>query len=425
MLHNLINNLLNITSILAIFFAFYFSFKLKFSHILGIKELFKKKHNTNEASIMSFPIFASILGGNLGTGNIAGTAIALSMGGMGSLSWMIIICMMTSVIRYISTFIGIKTRIHKDNSYHGGPMYYIKSPQLKIIYSISLILGAITIGNITQSNSLSLPILSMGISPILYSGAMMIFVYFVLNGNIKRFVNLSSKMVPWMSFVYLLMCFIVIIKNYHMIIPAIDACISGMFTNNSLLGGTFGNIINVAMSRAIFATDTGLGLESIMHSKVSHKTSNKLARQQGLISVISPFIVSLICLVTGFTIYTSGIFHSPFKNLESTNLCFKAFEIGLNWNLASYLLTAILLLFAFTTMLTWVFCGEASIVYLMRNNSKFINFAKKLWHVIFILFIPLGAFMDVQTVWYVADFIVIIMLLSNLISLYFDHRKSI
>ena len=207
----------------------YFSHKVRFAHISNLYKAFsflKNSHSgNNNKSISSIVALSTILGGNLGTGNISGVAVALTSGGPGSLFWMSVIILITSVIKYVSCLLGIKYRVkNKNGQYVGGPMYYINkgtsSPRLAALFAISLILSAITVGNLIQVNSLTLPTINSSIPPILYGITIAIIVLLVTLGGMHWFAEVVTKIVPFMATIYLGSCIYILISNYNFIGPA-------------------------------------------------------------------------------------------------------------------------------------------------------------------------------------------------------------
>lgn len=406
------------------------SFGIKWLHIrrlpLAVKLLFVISEEKSKKNISSFAAFAAILGGNLGVGNISGTAIALSTGGPGAILWMGIIILIASVLKYISCYLGIEYRELVNKRFVGGPMYFmqnaLKAQKLAVIFAIATIFGSLTIGNLIQVNSLSLPMQYLDL-PEIYGGIFIaIILGLVIIGSARVFANVVSSVVPFMAFSYISLCLYILFLKKAEIIPAINLIFnSGLFLHNihSLQGGIAGylvlqalTIVQVGASRAILATDIGLGLEAMLHANVKQEEGHLLPLniEQGLISVISPFIVLLVCFITALVLITTGVWNS---GLESTNMCFTAFTATLGTNLAGYFLMMVLFCFAFTTILTWHFCSSRAIEYLTNYNHRVL----KIWNIIFISIIPLGAITQVKLAWQLADTAVSIMLLLNLLAI--------
>jgi AGCS family alanine or glycine:cation symporter len=406
------------------------SFKLRWVHIINlttaIKLLFQSSDVKSRKNMSSFAAFSAILGGNLGVGNISGTAIALSTGGPGSIFWMAVIILLTSIIKYVSCFLGLEYRIKRNNRFIGGPMHFMReglnSKALPILFCIATILSAITGGNFIQVNSLTLPMEeNFGISPI-YGGFFISFIVaLVILAGLKGFAHIVSNVVPFMATSYILLCLYILIVNSSKIIPAFSLIFSSIFASNNLHGAFVGfawmqffSVVQVGASRAIFATDIGVGLEAILHSNVKQKKGHilPLSVEQGLISVLSPFIVLIVCFITALVLIVTNVWAS---GLDSTNMCFEAFKIGIGSNLAGYFLMIVLFCFAFTTILTWVFCADRSVEYLTNYNSRIL----KIWRVFFIFIMPLGSVLNVYLAWKFADFAYSLSVTTNLIAIVF------
>lgn len=405
----------------------YFSHKLRCVHLSSLYNslllLTKPTKSTDNKNISSFLALSTILGGNLGTGNISGVAVAITTGGPGSLLWMSVIILVTSIIKYVSCFLGIKYRVKNKNGYYcGGPMYYLKngasSPILAILFALSLIFSAITVGNLVQVNSLTLPILEHSfIHPFFYGCAIAVIVLLVTLGGLQWFTSVITKLVPLMATLYLLACAYILITHHNDLVSAISLIFDSAFTIPTVSGGVMGygvlhflSGVKVGFSRGIFATDIGLGLEAIVHSSVQNQSNDdKFAMEQSIISVLSPFIVMLVCIITGLVLIVTGVWNNP--NLESTNMCFAAFNAGIpDAKVSGYIMLVILFCFAFTTILTWMFCGNKAIEYIFPNNKH----AMLAWKVFFILLLPIGSITQVGQLWKMADVAISLMLILNI-----------
>ncbi len=411
---------------IVVFTGIYFSCKLNFIHFTGLLKVFRlffvNKASTGTKNISSFTALSTILGGNLGTGNISGVAVAMATGGPGTLFWMFVVILIISVLKYISCILGIKYRM-KDmyDNYHGGPMYYMKyglcSPVLATFFAFALLISAFTVGNLVQVNSLVLPLHNSAWPPIFYGIAIAVIVFVVTIGGVKWFAETITKVVPAMSLIYLGSCFYILVTHYESIIPSFSLIFTSAFDASSVSGGVFGygvlhilSIVKVGFIRGVFATDIGLGLESIVHSNVYNNGNQAdFARGQATLSVLSPFVVMLVCLITGLVLLVTGVWNN--SGLESTNMCFAAFNVGIPYaNLASYVLLIVLFCFAFTTILTWLFCANQAIEYL-ASGRRYIMYV---WQAAFILLLPVGAVAKVGFLWSLADVAIALMLILNL-----------
>lgn len=412
-----------------------FCFKMRFFHIrktfATAKSLFSPQKGTDK-SISSFTAVATVLGGNLGTGNISGMAVALTTGGAGSIFWMCVVILLTSIIKYLTCFLGVQHReIGKDGTYVGGPMVYIEHAKIKkgfkktlsYLYATGVIVGAVTIGNFVQVNSIVMTITHTTFPPLLLGLFIAILVYGVLSGGLKRFGEIVSKIVPAMAIFYLTSCLYILFTFSDQIIPAFGHIIEDAFSPKALIGGSAGfaiyKAIEVGFARGIMATDTGLGLEGIVHASVNQGalSKNQLSVQQGLLAALSPLIVMIICVVTTLVLIVTGAY--KVESLQSTQVCRHAFDIGFFNGAGSIILGITLFFFAFTTILTWAFCGKKAFLYLTKGRLS------NAWVPLFVLCLPFGAILNVKSLWVFADYAVPIMLLPNLFAIILLGKKAI
>jgi Na+/alanine symporter len=409
------------TVLLVLIAGVYLSVKLKWLQIFRLPYAFSllgAKRGENKFS--SIAALFTILGGNLGVGNISGTAIALKTGGPGFILWMIIIIVITSVIKYVTCYLSIKNREKKNKRFIGGPITYMadafNSRKATIIFLVIMMLASITVGNLVQVNSLSIP-LDMIDVPVIIGGITMAAIFFIVTVlSLKKIKIVISAMIPIMTISYLALCGIILFKFSENIFPSLKLITSNFFTANSFNSGlSLGlilevlTIIQVGTLRGIFATDIGLGLEGIVHSSIiPKKNNNKFIIEQSLITIISPFIVAFIAFITTMVLLITD---SWVTDLESTNMCIFAFKKAMNWPYIGYLIMAIMFCFAFTTIFTWFFCSKQTIRYVSMSDKY-----TKIWIVIFTMIIPLGSIGKIQLLWDVADISIAALLFINILA---------
>jgi AGCS family alanine or glycine:cation symporter len=396
----------------------YLSIKLRFiqvTHLIEAVRMLSRRGTKGEFS--SFAALSAILGGNLGTGNISGVAVALLTGGPGAIFWMWIMAILASVTKYVGCFLGVHfQRQNARGEWVGGPMYYLaeglNAKKLALLYCFFTVTSAFTVGNLAQVHALAIPLHEVNIHPLFLSLPLAILVGGVLFGSLRFFSKLVSGLVPLMAFLYLATCFYVLFAFRHNIIPSLEAILANAFGFDSALGGLFGFSvlagIRAGFDRGLFATDCGLGLAPIVHASVHDKSTafdNRV--KQGLISIISPLIVMLVCTTTALVLLSTGAFAK--SNLLSTAMCMEAFRIGFASAWAGQIVSVTLFFFAFTTILTWSFCAERAVEFAL--GERFLTPFK----ILFILVIPLGAFMHDAFVWHIADLSINFMFLINMI----------
>ncbi len=401
--------------------GFYFSWRLRwvqFSHLKSALSLITPKKK--EGGISSFGAVAAVLGGNLGTGNVAGVAVALTMGGPGALFWMWVMAFLTASLKFAECFLGVSYRTkNSKGEYVGGPMYYlaqgINKPLIAKAFALFTIFAALTGGTLVQVNSMSLPLKEAGYNPLIMGGVMAIIVAATVLGGMKRFVLVVTSIVPVMAVAYIGACLYVIVGHASQVPDAFGLIVRSAFGLEPVVGGFAGcaafQAMRTGFDRALFATESGLGLASILHAPVTSPTKefpNPVA--QGIISIFSPVIVVVVTSLTGLVLLVTNVWQDT--NLLSTNQCTQAFCVGLNWEGASYFLMITLFFFAFTTTIAWAFCADRAVEFLFGEKGV------RPFQWILIAVVPFGAILSVSFVWWLMDVCLNIMLLLNLVGLF-------
>ena len=339
-------------------------------------------------------------------------AVALATGGPGALIWMWLMAFFGATIQYASCVLGVKYREkNQDGEYEGGPMYYLRRglglKKLSIIFSFVTLVSALTVGNFAQINSIVLPLGAMGIDPLFCGIVMMVIVAAVTLGGIKRLALVASSVVPVMAVVYLLAALVVLGMNYQLIGPAFVKMICAAFDVNALVGGTLGfgfvKALTIGFERGIFATDAGTGIVPILQA--SARTKHPV--EDGIVTLVAPFIVMLMCTTTGLILIVTGAFEQP--GLQSTNMVTYAFSQVLGANLGKFVVVTALSLFAYTTVIAWGCCGEKAAAFLWGKRSA------KWFQYVYLALIPIGAIAHVDLVWVLADISISLMLTTNLV----------
>lgn len=397
--------------------GFYFSVQLRWVFLTKFRHaIFILLKSTNAKGRMnSFAAVASVLGGNLGVGNIAGIAVALKTGGPGSLFWLWVMALLGAALKFVSCSLGILFKqSDKEVSYHGGPMYYwhlgLKSKLFARFFCIATILSALSVGNLSQVYSFAQSVPE--VPPLFIGVGMMVLIAVILYGGLKRFSIVSSILVPAMAIIYIVPCIWVLVTHIEFIPEALEAIVKEAFFPSAAISGAVGfaviHIMQVGFNRGLFATDAGAGLEAIIHSSVSSPRKDyAFAFSQGLISAIAPLVVAVLCTCTGLVLIVSGVMD---YDLQGAALCIAAFKKATGWDNISYVLSFVIFCFSITTILTWSFCYERVCYYLKPSYSKILR-------IFFIVMIPIGSIMSCDMVWKLGDIAFNIMLVINLIAL--------
>ena len=389
------------------------------------------KLSSSNSGLSSCSAILAVLGGNLGTGNISGIAVALTTGGPGAVLWICVAIILASSLKFSGCFIGVfhSTKNKKGLSV-GGPMYYFSRAfsgkfvpiLLKIFYVVSISLGALTIGNFAQVNSVAISLDSVEFEPLVIGIIMCICTLVVVVGEVKGFSKVVVNIVPLMAFVYVGSCIYILFDYREFILPSFQMIFSSSMGADSIGGAALGfttwSVVKTGVFRGIFASDSGLGLESILHANVpKHDKEDplKFAVNQGLLSVLSSIIVSIVCLFTALVLLSTGVWES---GLSSTAMCFEAFQRAFPGFSGGYIVTFTLFFFAFTTVIAWNFCAECAIGSVTENKTVLLC-----WRVFFVAIVPLGAVSSPDFVWYISDMVIPFMLLPNVIALLFLYRE--
>ncbi|MGB7818179.1 MAG: alanine/glycine:cation symporter family protein [Ornithinibacter sp.] len=397
---------------------------------LAINLVRGKYSDPNDAGEVShFQALATAVSGTVGLGNIAGVAIAISLGGPGATFWMILAGLLGMATKMAECMMGVKyRREHADGTVSGGPMYYLRDglaergmgglgKVLAVFFSIFMIGGAIGGGNMFQSNQATAQIVAVtgGEGSFLADNSWIIGIIFaaaagaVIIGGIKSIAKVTEKIVPFMAVVYITACIIVLLWNFTAIPEAIGSIFTGAFTPEGVAGGAIGALI-VGFQRAAFSNEAGLGSASVAHSAV--KTREPAT--EGFVAMLEPFIDTVvICTMTALTIVITGAYQNPdASELGGVALTSNAFETVLPW--FPNVLAFAVVLFAFSTMISWSYYGMKATGYLFGDNVV----AENVFKVIFLIFTVIGSAAALGPVINFSDSMIFLMSIPNLIGLY-------
>lgn len=415
--------------------AVFFTVRMKFINIRGFKhaiELVQGKFDNpdDEGEVSHFQALTTALSGTVGLGNIASVAIAISIGGPGATFWMIIAGLLGMSLKFTEVTLGVKYRsIDKDGVVSGGPMYYLSKglknksigrfnlgnlgKVLAIMFSVLVIAASFGGGNMFQANQAFEQIITlvpaMENYGALFGFFMAIIVGVVILGGIKGIAKVTEKVVPFMALIYVLSSAVIIAINISDIGTVFSMIIGGAFAPAALKGGVIGVLV-AGFQRAAFSNEAGVGSASIAHSAV--KTNKPVS--EGIVALLEPFIDTVvICTMTALVIIFTG-FHNPelANGLNGVQLTSKAFESVYSW--FPYVLAVAIVLFAFSTMISWSYYGLKGFEYLF-GESKVI---KNIYFVVFLGFIIVGASSTLTAVIDFSDMMILSMAFPNLIGLY-------
>ncbi len=400
--------------------GFFLQVGLKFMPIIrlgmGFSLLWKGREGSGEGQISPFNALMTSLSATIGTGNIAGVATAVFLGGPGALFWMWMTALVGMATKYAEAVLAVKYR-ERDalGNYVGGPMYYIKNGLGRRWYWLAPLFagfGAIAgfgIGNTVQANSVAdVMDTTFGLPPLLTGLILMTLTGAVILGGITRIASVAGKLVPLMAVLYILAGLIVLLLNIGSLGTAFGLVFTHAFTPTAAEGGFAGAAVWAAIrfgvARGVFSNEAGLGSAPIAHAAA--ETRGPVT--QGLVAMLGTFIDTIIvCTITGLAIIASGAWTSGESGAGLTSLAFEQTLPGLG----NYIIAAALSVFAFTTILGWSFYGEKCVEFFFGVKSL-LPF-RLLWCIA----VPLGAMADLGFVWLLADTLNALMAVPNLIAL--------
>jgi len=382
----------------------------------GFRMLWRGRHATAEGDITPFSALMTSLSATVGTGNIAGVATAIAMGGPGAVFWMWCTALVGMATKYAEAVLAVKYRETDEEGNHvGGPMYYIKNglgkgwAWLGGAFAVSGTFAGFGIGNMVQANSVADALNSNFDVGLLWVGiALAVLVALVLFGGIRRIAHVASVLVPFMAVAYLGGGLVVLALNADAVPAALGLIVGSAFTGTAAAGGFAGAAVAVAIqwgvARGIFSNEAGLGSAPMAHAAA--RTDNPV--RQGTVAMLGTFIDTIvICTITGLVIVVSGQWTSGETGAALSSAAFGHALPGVG----NYIVTFGLVIFAFTTILGWSVYGERCVEYLLGVHA--------IWpfRLLWVLAIPVGATLKLDFVWLLADTLNALMAIPNLIAL--------
>ncbi len=418
--------------------ALFFTIYLGFLNIRGFThaiDLVRGRYSDpNDAGEVShFQALATAVSGTVGLGNIAGVAVAIAVGGPGATFWMAFAGFLGMSSKMAECTLGVKFRNENaDGSVSGGPMYYLSKGlreqgkpglgrTLAVLFAIFAIGGALGGGNMFQANQATQQIINVTggeTSPLadlrwLVGLVFAIAVGAVIIGGIKSIARVTEKLVPAMAIIYVTACLAVIIGNITVVPAAFVEIFEGAFSPDAALGGVLGVLI-VGFQRAAFSNEAGIGSAAIAHSAVRTKEP----ATEGHVALLEPFIDTIvICTMTALTIVISGAWSDPdAAELGGVSLTSRAFESVLPW--FPTVLAVAVVLFAFSTMISWSYYGMKATRYLAGDSAA----AENVFKVVFCVFVVIGAALALGPVIGISDSMIFLMAIPNVLGLYLLAR---
>ncbi len=413
-----------------VFGGIFFTLRMKFLNFTAVKhaiDLVRGKFDSpdDDGEVTHFQALTTALSATVGLGNIAGVAVAVSLGGAGATFWMILAGLLGMTLKFAECTLGVKYReIDADGQVYGGPMHYLSTALAKrgtswgvlgkalaVMFAIMCIGGSFGGGNMFQSNQAFAQV-SQDLTFLQGYGAwfgvgMAALVGLVIIGGIKSIAKVTDKIVPFMVSVYVIFALIIIFMNFGNVGPAFAAIIDGAFSPDAMKGGIIGVLI-VGFQRAAFSNEAGVGSASIAHSAA--KTNEPVS--EGIVALLEPFIDTVVvCTMTALVIIFTGYHENAPADMNGTQITSAAFSQYFSW--FRYVLSLAIVLFAFSTMISWSYYGLKAWAFLF-GHSKAADYTYK---GLFLVFTVIGAATGLGAVLDFSDMMILGMAFPNVIGL--------
>jgi AGCS family alanine or glycine:cation symporter len=399
-----------------------------------------------EGEVSHFQALATAVSGTVGLGNIAGVAVAIAMGGPGATFWMIVVGLLGMSSKFVECTLGVKYRdVDANGVVYGGPMYYLSrglkergfttiGKVLSIVFAILVVGASFGGGNAFQSNQAAVQLstmlnLSGGSTGVIIGIVLAVLVGIVIIGGIKKIASVTEKIVPFMAGIYVLASLVIIFANIEYIGTAFVLIFEGAFTPMAGLGGLVGVII-VGFQRAAFSNEAGAGSAAIAHSAVK----TKYPASEGVVALLEPFIDTVvICTMTALVIIFFNLDAGAFDygnaigstvklnatgdligGVDLTSMAYDSVIPGFR-----YVLTIAIVLFAFSTMISWSYYGLQGWKFLFGRGKA----ADTAYKILFLLFVVIGAAATLDAVIKFSDAMILALVFPNMIGLLFLFPK--
>lgn len=400
-----------ITTFFIMYVGLYYTFHLKFPQfrIINIIKSFKK--NKEEKS-NTFKLLNLTLAGKIGVGSISGIALCIWVGGISSLFYLWLSAIFLASLSYVETKLGIKYREKNNGEYLGGPSLYIekglKNKKLARIYSLLIIIAYVFAFTSIQSNTIVLSFENLlNVKRVIIVIFLVIMVYLSISKGVKTISNITSILVPVMGSIYIAIGLFVIFNNFDTVLVIIKNIVLESFNIKGLKSFILVPIV-VGIERGIFSNEAGIGTTAMVAS-----LSNSNVERQANIQMLGTFFTSLIvCTITALIVLTSNYQSLTFTNINGIEIVFFAFYEHFGY-LGIILLTAIIFLFAFSTIVTCYYYGEINTKYLFKKNKY-----NTLLKIVVIIVIVYSSFASPSILWNIVDIIVALIALINIYAMY-------
>ncbi len=411
----------------AVFLTFFFRFVNLRSFALALRTVRGKYSSADDpGEITHFQALASAVSGTVGLGNIAGVAIAINTGGPGAAFWMLVLGLFGMTSKFAECTLGVKYRqIGHDGQVHGGPMLYLTrglaergfgplGKTLATLFALLCIGGSFGGGNMFQINQAASQFVNVTGGPgsfidanrWIFGAVVSVIVGLVIIGGISRIAQVTSKLVPVMTLMYVVGCLVVFLEHWGTIGDTFGLIISGAFNTKAMAGGVVG-VMLVGIQRAAFSNEAGVGSAPIAHSAAK----TRFPASEGVVALLEPFIDTVvICTMTALVVICTGDYMDTGK--DGITMTSESFESVVPW--FKYVLSAAVILFALSTLITWSYYGLQAWKFLFGKSRA----ADITYKVVFCLVVIIGAAMAPGNVIDFSDAAMLGMCFPNLIGVY-------
>jgi len=410
-----------LTLIVLLGVGLYLTLKFNFVQIRGFKHSLnliqgKYKKDPCDGEVTHFQALSTALSATVGTGNIAGVATAISLGGPGALFWMWVTAFFGMATKFAESTLAIKFReVDKNGDVAGGPMYTLmhglRMKRTAIFFAFFAMVASFGIGNLVQVNSVVDGLAFVAPEVKTYSWVvgvvMALMVGMVIIGGVKRIAKIASIIVPFMAVIYIVAALIVLLNNFTAIPAAIGTILNHALNPWAVGGAAVGEAIRWGVARGLFSNEAGLGSSPMAHAAA--KTNEPV--REGLVAMMEPFIDTLvICTMTGLAIVVTGAYLTAPEGVAGASLTAYAFSHSIGQGGAAVVGIS-LSLFAFSTIIAWSYYGDRSVKFMFGEKAVLP------YRLIYTVLIVVGAIVPLQLVWNIADITNILMAIPNLIAL--------
>lgn len=411
-----------ITLIVLVGTGAYLTWRMRFVQVTGFRHAFhlirgKYSHPDDVGEVSHFQALSTALSATVGTGNIAGVATAISLGGPGALFWMWVTAIFGMATKFVECTLSLKFReVGMEGEIAGGPMYTIlhglNQRGLATVFALFAMIASFGIGNMVQANSVVDGLGYIFPEARNYSWllglVMAVLVGLVIIGGVKRIARVASTLVPFMAVLYIAAALLVLANHYTAIPGALVTIFNHALNPWAVGGAAVGEAIRWGVARGLFSNEAGLGSSPMAHAAAR---TNEPVRE-GLVAMMEPFIDTLIiCTMTGLVIIVTGAYANKPDDMVGAALTAYAFSSTLGQS-GAWVVGFGLTLFAYSTVIAWSYYGDRSARFLFGER------AVMPYRVVYILLVVFGAAVPLQLVWNIADITNILMALPNLLSLW-------